>query len=74
MMMALILHSSFLSTTMTQILLRVPESIKRIFNTYDKSALRNNEGDWFIRDRKLNVYAAIDFAFSLRKQVLIILL
>jgi phage terminase large subunit-like protein len=41
---------------------------KENFQYFDKSALRNNEGDWFIRDRKLNVYAAIDFAFSLRKQ------
>ena len=38
------------------------------FQYYDRKVLTNNEGDWFIRDRKLNVYAAIDFAFSLRKQ------
>jgi hypothetical protein len=38
------------------------------FQYYDRAVLTNKEGDWFIRDRKLNVYAAIDFAFSLRKQ------
>lgn len=38
------------------------------FQYYDRSVLQNKEGDWYIRDRKLNVYAAIDFAFSLRKQ------
>jgi len=38
------------------------------FQYYDRAILQNREGDWYIRDRKLNVYAAIDFAFSLRKQ------
>ncbi len=38
------------------------------FQYYDRSVLQNKEGDWYIRDRKLNVYAAIDFAFSLRKK------
>ena len=37
------------------------------FQYYDRAVLTNKEGDWYIRDRKLNVYAAIDFAFSLRK-------
>ena len=41
---------------------------KNNFQYYDKSVLTNEGGDWFIRDRKLNIYAAIDFAFSLRKQ------
>ena len=41
---------------------------KENFQYFDKSNLINKEGDWYIRDRKLNVYAAIDFAFSLRKQ------
>jgi len=40
---------------------------KENFQYFDKSSLINKEGDWYIRDRKLNVYAAIDFAFSLRK-------
>jgi len=38
------------------------------FQYYDRAVLQNKEGDWYIRDRKLNIYAAIDFAFSLRKQ------
>lgn len=38
------------------------------FQYYERSLLKNNEGDWYIKDRKLNVYAAIDFAFSMRKQ------
>ena len=38
------------------------------FQYFDKSALNVKDGDWYIRDRKLNVFAAIDFAFSLRRQ------
>lgn len=38
------------------------------FQYYERSFLQNKEGDWYFKDRKLNVYAAIDFAFSLRKQ------
>jgi len=38
------------------------------FQYYDRNILQNKEGDWYMRDRKLNVYAAIDFAFSLRKK------
>ena len=38
------------------------------FQYYERSLLRTNEGDWFFKDRKLSIYAAIDFAFSLRKQ------
>lgn len=38
------------------------------FQYYDRALLQNKEGDWYIRDRKLNIYAAIDFAFSLRKK------
>ena len=34
------------------------------FQYYERSLLVNREGDWYIKDRKLNVYAAIDFAFS----------
>ena len=37
------------------------------FQYYERTLLKNIEGDWYIKDRKLNVYAAIDFAFSLRK-------
>jgi hypothetical protein len=38
------------------------------FQYYERSLLGNKEGDWYIKDRKLNVYAAIDFAFSLKKK------
>ncbi|UOF80627.1 terminase large subunit [Caudoviricetes sp.] len=38
------------------------------FQYYERSLLLSKEGDWYIRDRKLNVYAAIDFAFSLSKK------
>lgn len=37
------------------------------FQYYERTLLKNVEGDWYIKDRKLNIYAAIDFAFSLRK-------
>ena len=38
------------------------------YQYYDRAVLQNKEGDWYIRDRKLSVFAAIDFAFSLRKK------
>lgn len=38
------------------------------FQYYDRQFLKNQEGDWYIKDRKLSVYAAIDFAFSLKKK------
>jgi hypothetical protein len=38
------------------------------FQYYDRKNLNNREGDWYIKDRKLNVYASIDFAFSLKKR------
>lgn len=38
------------------------------FQYYERNLLRNLEGSWFFKERKLNVYAAIDFAFSLRKK------
>jgi len=38
------------------------------FQYYERSFLVNREGDWFFRDKKLNVYAAIDFAFSMKKK------
>lgn len=38
------------------------------FQYYERSLLKNNEGDWYIKDRRLSVYAAIDFAFSLSKK------
>ena len=38
------------------------------FQYYDKKLLDNIEGTWYIKDRKLNVYASIDFAFSRSKK------
>lgn len=38
------------------------------FQYYDRKHLKQNEGTWFYKDRKLNVFAAIDFAFSLKKK------
>lgn len=38
------------------------------FQYFERNLLVNKEGDWYIKDRKLNVYAAIDFAFSLSKK------
>ncbi len=38
------------------------------FQYYERKLLENKEGDWYIKDRKLSIYAAIDFAFSLRKK------
>ncbi len=35
---------------------------------YERKILRSEDGDWFFKDKKLNVYAAIDFAFSLNKK------
>jgi len=38
------------------------------FQYYERSLLENREGDWYIKGRKLSIYAAIDFAFSLSKK------
>lgn len=38
------------------------------FQYYDRKFLENDGGDWFFKDRRLNVFAAIDFAFSLKKR------
>ena len=38
------------------------------FQYYDRSHLKSDEGDWFFKEKKLNTYAAIDFAFSLGKK------
>ena len=35
------------------------------FQYFDKSHLNVKEGEWYFREKKLNVFAAIDFAFSL---------
>lgn len=38
------------------------------FQYYDKKYLKQKEGYWFFKNKKLNVYAAVDFAFSLSKK------
>lgn len=38
------------------------------FQYYDKKFLKEEDGFWFFRDKKLNLTAAIDFAFSLKKK------
>jgi len=38
------------------------------FQYYDRKYIKNEGGLWFFKDKKLNVYAAIDFAFSLRSK------
>lgn len=37
------------------------------FQYYDKKYLSQESGDWYFKDQKLNIYAAIDFAYSLAK-------
>lgn len=37
------------------------------FQYYDKKFLKQKDGGWYFKNKKLNVYASIDFAFSLRK-------
>ena len=41
-----------------------PES----FQYYDSSHVKFKEGHWFYKDRRLNVFAAIDFAYTLNKK------
>lgn len=38
------------------------------FQYYDKKFLKQSDGHWYYKNKKLNVYAAIDFAFSLNKK------
>ena len=38
------------------------------FQYYAKEHLTTNGGVWYYRDRKLNVFASIDFAYSVRKK------
>lgn len=38
------------------------------FQYYERKYLTQKEGNWFFKDKKLNVFAAIDFAFSLREK------
>jgi hypothetical protein len=39
-----------------------------LFQYYDRKHLKNLDGDWYFKDNKLNVFAAIDFAFSHSKR------
>lgn len=38
------------------------------FQYYERSHLSRNSGKWFYKGNRLNVFAAVDFAFSLRKR------
>ena len=38
------------------------------FQYYDRKFVKKENGHWFYKDRKLNISAAIDFAFSLKKR------
>lgn len=41
---------------------------RNCFQYYDKKFLKQTNGHWYFKNKKLNVYAAIDFAFSLSKR------
>lgn len=38
------------------------------FQYYDRKFLRQDSGNWYFKKNKLNVYAAVDFAFSLNRK------
>jgi phage terminase large subunit-like protein len=38
------------------------------FQYYDRKHMKQENGFWFYRDKKLNVFASVDFAFSLSKK------
>ena len=38
------------------------------FQYYDRVHLRRSDGKWYYNGRRLNVFAAVDFAFSLKKE------
>lgn len=38
------------------------------FQYYDKKFLRQSDGHWYFKGKRLNVFASIDFAFSLSKR------
>lgn len=38
------------------------------FQYYERKLLKEDQGHWFYKDSKLNVFAAVDFAFSLSKK------
>lgn len=39
-----------------------------MFQKYNKELLRQEQGFWYYKDRRLNVFASIDFAYSTKKQ------
>lgn len=41
---------------------------REMFQYYDRSRLHQHDGYWYFGDTKLNVFASIDFAFSLNKK------
>lgn len=38
------------------------------FQYFEREYLKKIQGSWFYKDRKLNVFAAVDFAYSLKKK------
>ena len=38
------------------------------FQYYDKKFLKQSDGNWYFKDKRLNIYGAVDFAFSLNKK------
>jgi hypothetical protein len=38
-----------------------------MFQYYDKSSLTNENGDWYMKGKKLNIFAGVDFAYSVEK-------
>lgn len=41
---------------------------REYFQYYDPKHLHRYQGKWFLRNQRLNVFAAVDFAFSLRRK------
>lgn len=41
---------------------------REFFQYYNKQYLNQVEGRWYYKGKKLNIYAAVDFAFSLKKK------
>jgi phage terminase large subunit-like protein len=39
-----------------------------LFQYYDSNLLKHTAGNWYYKDRKLNIFAAIDFAYKLSKR------
>lgn len=41
---------------------------RNLFQYYDKNFLKRRDGNWYFKDSRLNVVAAVDFAYSLRAE------